>query len=149
MSGGAPPHRRAFSLALVAAAIAVSGCTEVEEASVDGYEPAHLEEVEGSEAKQVTFTREGAARTGLQTATVRRKGRHRVVPYTALIYDGDGKSWVYSALGPLTFMRTAVQVARVDGDRVLITDGPPADSEVVTVGSTEVYGAELEIGGSH
>jgi hypothetical protein len=42
-----------------------------------------------------------------------------------------------------------VEVDRVERDRVLLTDGPPAGSEVVTVGATEVYGAELEIAGGH
>jgi hypothetical protein len=36
-------------------------------------------------------------------------------------------------------------VDRIEGDRVLLTDGPPAGTKVVTVGVTEVYGTELEV----
>ena len=46
-------------------------------------------------------------------------------------------------------MRADVVVDRIDGDRVLLTEGPRPGSRVVTVGAAEVYGAELEIAGSH
>jgi hypothetical protein len=97
----------------------------------------------------VTFTREGAERTGLRTATVRRSGRHLVVPYTALLYDGRGRSFVYASPKPLTFVRATVAVDRIDGDRVLLTRGPSPGSHIVTVGATEVYGTELGIAGGH
>jgi hypothetical protein len=131
------------------AALVLSGCTEVEPGASTGYEPAHLEEVDGSDLKQVRFTEEGARRVGLETATVRRAGSHRVVPYTALIYDAAGRSWVYAIARPLTYMRTEVDVSRIAGGRVHVTGGPPAGAEVVTIGATEVYGAELEIAGGH
>jgi hypothetical protein len=133
-------------LAALAAGASLSSCTEVEQSSGGGYEPARLE---GAGAKRVVFTREGAARTGLRTATVRRSGRHVVVPYAALIYDGRGRSFVYTSPEPLTFVRTAVAVDRIDRDRVLLTRGPPPGSDVVTVGATEVYGTELGIAGGH
>ncbi len=50
---------------------------------------------------------------------------------------------------PLTFVRARVEVVRVDGDRVLLSGGLQPGTEVVTVGATEVYGAELDIAGSH
>ena len=65
------------------------------------------------------------------------------------IYDAEGKTWVYTVAGPLTFQRAEVVVDRIAGGRVVLTAGPPAGSDVVTVGAMEVYGAELEIGGSH
>jgi len=42
-----------------------------------------------------------------------------------------------------------VKVDRVEGDRVLLTRGPRPGTRVVTVGATEVYGAENEIEGGH
>jgi hypothetical protein len=137
------------SIAVLLAGVALAGCSEVEATSSRGYEPAHLEEVEGSEVKQVTFTQEGADRTGLRMATVRREGGDRVVPYASLIYDAEGKSWVYTSPRPLTFVRAEVVVDRVEGGNVLISDGPPLGTSVVTVGTTEVYGTELEIAGGH
>ena len=148
-SPGSGAHRLAVCLALIVAGVAPSGCTEVEPAEDAGYEPAKLHDVEGSELKQVTLTAEGAERTGLQTAPVRRSGDHRVVPYSALIYDGEGKTFVYTAPKPRSFLRAAVVVDRIEGDRVLLADGPVAGSRVVTIGASEVYGAELDVAGSH
>jgi multidrug efflux pump subunit AcrA (membrane-fusion protein) len=96
----------------------------------------------------VTLTAEGAERAGLQTASVRRSGDHRVVPYSALIYDGEGRTFVYTAPTPRTFLRSPVVVDRIEGDRVLLTDGPAAGSRVVTTGAAEVYGTELDVAGS-
>ena len=133
------------------AALPLSGCKEVETETAVGYEPAKVEEVKGKGAdlKRVTFTAEGAARTGLRTAPVRRDGKRKLVPHAALIYDPEGKTFVYTSLKRLTFLRAPVEVDRIEGDRVLLSEGPPAGTPVVTVGAIEVYGAELEIAGSH
>ena len=70
------------------AAVSLSACKEVETESATGYEPATLKEVKGNEdVKLVTFTKEGAERTGVETEKVRPEGGRTVVPYTALIYD--------------------------------------------------------------
>jgi hypothetical protein len=142
--------RAGSGLALLLAAIAVAGCSEVESAAVDGYHPSAVEEVEGSEAKQVTLTDEGARRTGLRLAAVTISGDRRVVPYEALIYDGQGTPWVYASKdGKLSFRRAGLTVDRIEGDRVLLTEGPSAGTKVVTQGASEVYGAELGIEGGH
>jgi hypothetical protein len=146
---GVRAHRRAVGLALIVAGVALSGCTEVEPAEEAGYEPAKVQEVEGSELKQVTLTAEGAERTGLQTAPVRRSGDQRVDPYSALMYDGEGRTFVYTATKPRSFLRVAVVVDGIEGDRVLLADGPAAGSRVVTTGASEVYGTELDVAGSH
>jgi hypothetical protein len=133
-------------LVSIAAAIALGSCTEVETESATGYEPAALEPVKGSEDLQrVTFTEEGAKRVGLETGEVSRNGKRLVAPYAALLYDPEGKTYVYTNPKPLEYLRALVEVDRIEGDRVLLTDGPPAGTKVVTVGVTEVYGTELEV----
>jgi hypothetical protein len=133
-------------LVLVLVALPVSACKEVEEESSAGYEPATLTPVKGTDdLKRVTFTEEGAERVGLATAPVRQRRREEVVPYAAVIYDAEGKTYVYTSPKPLSYLREQVEVDRVDGDRVLLAEGPHAGAEVVTVGAAEVYGAELEI----
>ena len=136
---------------VVIAALSVSACKEVEEESAAGYEPATLSPIKGKseDYKRVTFTKEGAARTDLRTAEVRRSGGREVVPYAALIYNDEAKTFVYTSPKPLSFERVPVEVDRIEGDRVLLSDGPKAGTKVVTVGATEVYGAELEIAASH
>ena len=149
MSNRVQPSRWIGLLAAAVALVLGAGCAEVESSSSGGYEPAHVEPLGDGDAKVVTFTKEGARRTGLRTARVEQRGGTRSVPYAALIYDGQGNSLVYTSPEPLTYLRAEIRVRRVVGDRVLLTDGPPAGTRVVTVGASEVYGTELEIAGSH
>jgi hypothetical protein len=136
---------------LVLAAMPLSACKEVETESSVGYEPAKLQPVKGGDddASIVTFTAEAADRTRLQTARVGRHGAGLVVPYASLVYDEEGKTLVFTSPKRLSFLRAAVKVERIKGDRVLLSKGPPAGTAVVTVGTAEVYGAEQEIAGSH
>ena len=140
-----------FAAAIVAAAVAlpVAGCTEVESSAVEGYEPAHVQPAKGGGFGRVTFTAEGARRTALETAVIRRAGGRVVVPYAALIYDAAGKTYVYTSPEPLTFVRAEVEVADIRGKRAVLADGPAPGTTVVTRGAAEVYGAELEIAGGH
>jgi ABC-type oligopeptide transport system substrate-binding subunit len=141
-----PPKLALASLVLAIAALPLAGCTEVEEETATGYEPSTLEPIKGNDDLQrVTFTEEGAKRVDLQTAAVRRSGKHKVVPYAALIYDPEGKTYVYTSPKPREYLREEVKVDRIEGDRVLVSRGPPAGTEVVTVGAAEVYGTELEV----
>jgi hypothetical protein len=144
-------RRLAATGLVVLAGLSFSACKEVEEESAAGYEPAHLEAVKGKgdDFKRVTFTKEGAERTALRTATVKRSGRRLVVPYEALIYNDEAKTFVYTSPKPLSYDRVPVTVDRIEGNRVLMSKGPAAGTKVVTTGVTEVYGTELEIAGSH
>jgi len=138
-----PPSRRArlapIALALALVAPALAGCTEVESESASGYEPSKLANA------RVTFTPEAARRTGLRTGVVRRSGSGVAVPYAALLYGPDGRTYVYSSPRPLRYVRERVRVRRIHGDRVVLTRGPRAGTRVVTVGAAEVYGTELEV----
>jgi multidrug efflux pump subunit AcrA (membrane-fusion protein) len=137
-------------LAVAALGLCLSACKEVEEASAGGsYEPAKVEARGNLGVNQVTFTQKGADRVDLETAVSRPAGRYTLVPYAALIYDGDGLAWVYTSPQNLTFLRTRVVVDRIEGNQVLLADGPPPGTRVVTVGAAEVYGAELGIAGGH
>jgi hypothetical protein len=132
---------------LAAVAVAASGCKEVESEEASAYEPSKLEAVagKGDEIKRVVFTSEGAARTGLKTAPIRRQGEHSVLPYASLVYDATGATFVYTNVGPLTYLRETVKVDHIEGDDVVLDEGPPPGTAVVTVGTAEVYGTELEI----
>jgi hypothetical protein len=145
------PRLAAAALTMLVA-LSLPACKEVEEESAAGYEPATLEAIKGAkedDAKRIVFTKEGAARTALETAKVRHSGDGTVVPYEALIYNDEAKTFVYTSPKPLSYLRTAVKVDRIKGDRVYLSQGPPAGASVVTVGATEVYGTETEIAGSH
>jgi multidrug efflux pump subunit AcrA (membrane-fusion protein) len=131
---------------LVVVALPFAGCTEVESEDATGYEPSNLEPVKGNaDLQRVTFTPEGAKRIGLRTARVGRSAKHKVVPYAALLYSPEGKTYVYTSPRPLEYLRAEVKVHSIEGDGVVLSGGPPAGTEVVTAGATEVYGAELEV----
>jgi hypothetical protein len=46
-------------------------------------------------------------------------------------------------------MRAPVIINEVTDNRVTLSSGPPAGTEVVTVGAIQVWGAELGIAGKH
>ena len=135
----------------VVGAMSLSACKEVEEESAAGYEPMKLEPIKGKseDYQRVTFSKEGAARVDVQTAEVSRGAGHKVIPYEALIYNDEAKTFVYTSTKPLSYERVPITVDRITDERVLLSKGPAVGTKVVTVGATEVYGAELDIAGSH
>lgn len=139
--------RRVAIFAVIALAALVSGCKEVEKAEKVHYSPASVTPIKGDEDhKIVTLTAEGARRIDLRTGLIERGARAKVMPYAALLYEKHGEAFVYTNPKPLTYVRAAVEVDRVDGDRVILKTGPRAGTRVVTVGAQEVHGAELEFG---
>jgi hypothetical protein len=42
-------------------------------------------------------------------------------------------------------VRQKISIDHVVGDSVMLHDGPPVGTEVVTVGAAEVYGTEFEV----
>lgn len=69
--------------------------------------------------------------------------QRRVVPYSAVYYDGKGAAWVYVNTKPLTFERQRVGVDQVVGDLAVLSDGPPIGTPIVTVGASLLFGAEI------
>ena len=70
-----------------------------------------------------------------------------VLPFAAVIYEPTGDAAVYTDLGGLVFSRERIVIDYVVGDVAVLTSGPPIGTLVVTVGATELYGAELGVGG--
>ena len=112
--------------------------------------PAQVTKIEGSELSRVTLSEKAAQRIDLKTVQVREEevdgATRTVVPYSSLIYDAKGRTWVYTSPQPRTFVRQQVQVDRIDGDSAFLSDGPPAGTEVASVGVAELYGAETGVG---
>jgi ABC-type oligopeptide transport system substrate-binding subunit len=138
-------------LVLIAAGVSLSACNPTG-TSTGGYEagkPAEpvskVEPIKGTDVALVKFSALGAKKVGLQTALVRRDGEQKVIPYAALLYDSEGKAFVYTSPKPLTFVRKEVKAEREDGDRVMLAEGPPAGTRVVTTGAVEVYGTEFGV----
>ena len=136
-------------LVLIAGVVSLSACgggsTGYDYETATHHEPAKLEPIKGTDVQRVIFDAEGAERVGLQTVPVRQNGQEAVIPYGAVIYTPDGNTWAYTSPEPLTYVRQEIDIDDVVGDSVMLSDGPPAGTEVVTVGTAEVYGTEFEI----
>jgi hypothetical protein len=74
------------------------------------------------------------------------EGLKKIIPYSAIIYDLEGNTWVYTSPEPLVFVRHPVTVDYIEGDRAILSDGPPAGTEVAIVGVAELYGADTGVG---
>jgi hypothetical protein len=70
----------------------------------------------------------------------------KIIPYSALIYDLDGSTWIYVSPEPLVFVREPVTVDFIEGDRVILSEGPSVGTAVATVGVAELYGADTGVG---
>jgi hypothetical protein len=117
------------------------------EEDAGGTELATVEPVEGTDVSQVTLTAEAAQRIDVQTSEVEPAKRGDLtIPYAAVLYDPAGDTWTYTSPEDLVFVREQIEVIRIDGDRALLSDGPPAGTRVVTVGAAEILGTEYEVG---
>src|SRR5215218_4248837 len=136
-------------LVLIAGVVSLSACGEASSGydyeTASHHVPAKLEPIKGTDVQRVIFDAEAAERVGLKTAPIRQDGQETVIPYDAVIYTPDGSEYTYTAPKPLTYVRQEIEVERVDGDSVVLSDSPPAGTEVVTVGAAEVYGTEFEV----
>jgi hypothetical protein len=115
-----------------------------------GIVPATVEAIPGSDVKRVTLTERAAERIDLKTDEVREaqlgESMIKVVPYSSLIYDPHGGTWVYTETAPRSFVRAAVDVETIKGDNVFLKSGPPLGTVVASVGVAEIYGTEFEVG---
>jgi len=70
----------------------------------------------------------------------------KVVPYSAILYDLTGDTWVYTNPEPSVFVRERVDIERIDKDLAVLNKGPAVGTQVVTIGAAELYGAESRAG---
>jgi hypothetical protein len=134
---------------LIAGVVSLSACSEASSGydyeTASHHEPAKLEPIKGTDVQRVIFDAEAAERVGLQTVPIRQNGQGKIMPYAALIYDADGNTYTYAAPEPRTYVRQEINIDHMDDDSVVLSDGPPAGTKVVTVGVDEVYGTEFEV----
>jgi hypothetical protein len=142
--------RKAVLGCVVAVAVATSaGCAEIESVTAEPYEPAALESTGPDKPARVILTEEAVDRVALQTTEVKALGKELTVDHAALVFDKAGKPWVFSVVGPRTYIRATVTIKEVQDNVVTLSAGPPPGTQVVTVGAIELWGAELGIAGKH
>jgi multidrug efflux pump subunit AcrA (membrane-fusion protein) len=141
-------HRRRTIgvLALAALGLGLYGCAETSSEEAEPEPSATIREVKGTGLNEVTLTEDAGPRIGLRMTPVGEQAGVKSVPYAAVVYDSEGKPWVYISPKKRTYVRTRIAIADIVGDDVTITSGPDAGTPVVTRGAAELYGAEAEIG---
>jgi len=153
LGGSLMRHSNRWMVAiLIIACLQLSACTQTPASTENTDSPARVERLAGTALSRVILTGEAAKRLGIQTAPVsdmRVRGTQRkVVPYSAVIYDLHGETWVYTNPSPLTYVRGRINVDYIDGDLAVLSEGPPSGTKVVTVGSPELYGTEFGVDGT-
>ena len=140
-------NRFAVALILLAALPILSACGE---AVSDEYEieeqPYTLEPVDGTDLSRVILSESAVVRLGIETSPVEGTGSRLIVPNDAVYLDAHGDFWVYTNPEPLEFVRAPIEIARETSSQAVLTVGPPAGTQVVTVGVPELYGSETEFG---
>lgn len=109
-------------------------------------QPYSLEPVEGQEVLRVILTESAKEHLGIETVQVEERGSNLVVPYDAVFIDSHGGFWVYTNPEPLVYVRAPIDIARESSTEAFLAKGPPAGTDVVTVGVPELYGSETDFG---
>lgn len=69
-----------------------------------------------------------------------------VVPSSAVLFDAVGGAWVYVRTAEHSYERRRIDLARIEGDRAVLTRGPAPGALVVHVGGSELFGLEFGVG---
>lgn len=161
--------RLAFVAVLLGASLGSTACARVRDPAAADAEPASIQPISGSDLNRVVISEDASASLGIQTGLVsagpraaapaKRQATGKrasapiatpamtLVPTTALVYDPQGACWVYTSTAARTFVRAQVVVDHTLGGVAYLRSGPPVGTAVVTVGASELLGAEYGVGG--
>jgi RND family efflux transporter MFP subunit len=64
------------------------------------------------------------------------------IPWSAVVLDIHGGTWVYEQVGPHRYARVRVVVGYTHGADAVLASGPSAGAKIVTAGALELFGAE-------
>lgn len=126
---------------VLVAAVLMAGCATAS-SSEQKQKPAAVETIEGTGLKRLTLTEHAVERLGIQVTAV----VGNVVPYSAVLYDLTGGTFLYTRTGPSVYVRAPIVVDHVEKDQAFLIEGPSAGTLVVTVGGVELYGVETGLG---
>ena len=148
MTSHKPQWRLSLAAAVCAALVfSVPACAHRPPPGSGGRSPGQGGKKCGHWHRQADADPAGLDRLELKTEPVAAgAGTEIRLPYGALMYDANGKTWVYTNPAPRVFERQEVAVSRVEDGVVTATAGPPAGTQVVTVGAAELFGAEFNTG---
>jgi multidrug efflux pump subunit AcrB len=139
--------RRWLGLALVGVSIcALAGCGQAAPSAPRAAPPARMELIGPGKLPCVVLTPLGARRIGIQTAPATLQGTQVAIPYSALLYEPDGRTAVYTKVSALAYTREFVTVSSISGNVVLLSGGLTPGAGVVTQGAEELLGVQNGVG---
>jgi hypothetical protein len=158
------PRRTWWTIALLfVAGLPLAACNSInagipapsaEQSLSKGSVPAGRRNAIGDGFNRVTLTATAAEQFDVRTAPVRQVAVARagstserlVIPYSAVVYDAHGDTWVYTNPEPLVFVRQRIAVDYIEGDTAVLANGPAPETLVVTTGADLLLSAESELG---
>jgi hypothetical protein len=143
--------KAAALLLLAALSLGAAACARADTGAESPGDSVRLEPVQGTELSKVILSQRAAERLGIRTDRVRLQrqpgaGTRKVIAHGAVLYDEHGDTWTFTSPAPLTFLRQKIDIDYITGRIVVVRDGPPVGTTVVTVGAAELLGAELGVG---
>jgi hypothetical protein len=143
-------RRTRWLVVAMVAALALAGCSKsAEEPEETGHATVKLEAVKGRpDIKRVILSSEAVKRIDVHTVQVRDApdasgAVQKVIPYSAVLYDAEGKTWTYATPKANTYERQPITIDRIENDQAILTDGPASGTTIVTVGAEEIFGTEF------
>jgi hypothetical protein len=130
---------------LALAALQPAACQR-QSAALPHEKPAELSKIDGSNLIMITLTDRAIQRLDLKTDQVTEQEGKKVVPFSSMIYDPQGQTWVYISPQPRTFVRHKIDVDYIKNNLAVLNDGPPVGTVVASVAVAELYGAEFKVG---
>ncbi|WP_307075126.1 hypothetical protein [Arthrobacter pascens] len=116
-------------------------------AEMPGEAPAKVEKNATTGIARISLSQKAIDRLELRTEPVTQgPGAGLSIPYAALLYQADGKTWVYTNPEPRVYERQPLTVLKVEAGVVTASVGPAVGTQVVTVGGAELFGAEFNTG---
>lgn len=67
------------------------------------------------------------------------------VPWSAIVHDVNGATWVYERVAEQTYARRLVQVEAIIAGLAALRSGPAVGAHVVTTGAAELFGTEFGV----
>jgi hypothetical protein len=145
-------HIRSIVGVLALTGFYAAACRPAPSSTASTESASHVEHIEGTDLSRVTLSERAMERLALGTDRVQQRMTSRSasprlsVPYSSLLYDIEGRTWVYTSPEPRTFVREEVIIDHIEGNVAVLSRGPAVGTVVASVGVAELYGTEFEVG---
>lgn len=89
---------------------------------------------------QLTF--KPAQRVSVTLNNLGNSSKTLTIPWSAIVFDVYGGSWVYTQKSKNTYERNRVFLNHVSGNNAVLSEGPSEGSQIVVNGALELFGVE-------